>query len=340
MHDLRRERLFGPEGPAGTGLEIGALASPMLVRPAADVLYVDYAPTEVLRANQFDPSVRTDKIVEVDVVWGEVPLRKAVGRTVDFVAACHVIEHVPDIVGWLNELREVLKPGGTLGLVIPDKRFTFDALRRESTLAEAVEAYLLGYRRPSLRQVFDVASLGVGVDGGQVWRGAFAPSERRGEVLSRLAHAMALVRRLHETSQYRDAHCWVFTPSSFLTLVEELAILDLFPFVIDDFQPTEPNGAEFYVRLIAADAGDSRILDAVMAARASLATAATPDSRTVPIPEADASEEEAEAGGAQARAEIERLRGEAAAIRASTSWKLTAPLRAAVTRLSRRPGRS
>ena len=114
------------------GLEIGALHKPLVSRQASDVRYVDYATTEELRANQFDPAVTLSDIVEVDIVWGGQPLPQLVGEPVDYVVASHVIEHVPDLIGWLHELHGVLKPGGVLGLAFPDKRFTFDRLRHDT----------------------------------------------------------------------------------------------------------------------------------------------------------------------------------------------------------------
>jgi SAM-dependent methyltransferase len=309
----RRTKMLGPEGARGSGLEIGALHAPLLTKPEHDVLYVDYATTDALRAVQWDAAVDRDALVEVDIVWGEVPLSAALGRKVDFIAASHVIEHVPDLIGWLAELHAVLRPGGVLGLAVPDKRFTFDALRKESAVAEAVEAYVLGYRRPSLRQVFDVAALGVAVDIDQAWRGEFDPGSARAEVLGRLGPALTLVGRLHERPRYRDAHCWVFTPASFLDLAEELAVLGLFPFRIEAFHPTEPRQDEFHVRLTALAADDGEAAAAsIRAAMACLATAPAPPGPAV---------------------EAERLRAELAAVRASSSWRLTAPLRAAARAL-------
>lgn len=328
MSETRRIHLFGETGPEGHGLEIGALDSPLLRRPDHDVLYVDYASTELLRRNQYDPGVRLDDLVEVDVVWGEVPLRTAVGREVDFVVASHVIEHVPDLIGWLAELRAVLKPGGLLGLIVPDKRFTFDALRRESTLAEAVEAHLLGYRRPSLRQVFDVASLGVPVDPAGVWTNGLSPETRRREVLARLPSALELARTLRDTPRYQDAHCWVFTPASFLDLAEELANLDLFPFRIEQFTPTERGGIEFYLRLVADD-DRSSIRGSIETARGTLADAPEPASAT--------GSNGLDRNGNGRLTETSPLQAELDAVRRSTSWKVTAPLRA-LARLLRGAG--
>jgi SAM-dependent methyltransferase len=273
----RLELMLGCARPHGFGLEIGALDSPLLRKADHDLLYVDYATTEVIRANQYDPNVRVDEIVEVDVVWGGRPLAESVGRPADYVVASHVIEHVPDLIGWLLEIAEVLRPGGVLGLAVPDKRFTFDALRRETVLADVVEAYLLQAKRPSLRQVFDVASLGVGVDAASVWDHGLDPAARRGEVMQRLRPALGLVRELRTAPRYQDAHCWVFTPDSFLDLAEELQALDLFPFRIEAFHPTPERGAEFYVRLAKAEAGDSEAFRAgIAAARDACRRAAAP----------------------------------------------------------------
>jgi len=313
MLNHRGTMMLGPEGARGSGLEIGALHAPILRKPDYDVLYVDYATTDVLRANQIDPAIDRGAIVNVDIVWGETPLRDAVGRTVDFIAASHVIEHVPDLIGWLQELRAVLRAGGVLGLAVPDKRFTFDALRQDSTLAQAVEAYVAGYRRPSLRQVFDVAALGIEVDSAKVWSGEFDARAARPEVQGRLASALQLTRGLHRKPRYQDAHCWVFTPAAFLDLIEDFAVLDLFPFHLAAFHPTPDGGTEFYVRLTAAETGQTaQSLASIRAARATLAQAAEPPG---------------------AEGEIARLRGTLDAVYASTSWKLTAPLRALKRRM-------
>src|SRR6185369_9822804 len=70
------------------GLEIGALASP-LVRPSEGrILFVDHADTQTIR-NKYanDRSVRSEDIVEIDAVWGNETLQECIGRErkVDYV---------------------------------------------------------------------------------------------------------------------------------------------------------------------------------------------------------------------------------------------------------------
>jgi SAM-dependent methyltransferase len=98
-----------------TGIEIGPLLKPVITKNEGDIIYVDHVDTEALKAKYADdPNVDTRKIVSVDAVWGSQTLLQAVGRRVDYVIASHVAEHVPDLVGWLGEIGEVLRPGGTL----------------------------------------------------------------------------------------------------------------------------------------------------------------------------------------------------------------------------------
>ena len=290
---------------------------------------MDYATTETLRKNQHDPSVILSDIVDVDIVWGDQPLRQGVGGQVDYVVASHVVEHVPDLIGWLREIHDVLVYGGTLGLAVPDRRFTFDLWRRESTLAEAVEAYLLRSRRPSARQVFDVASLAVTVDTAAAWRTDLRQSGLPEAVLAHLPAAFALAESLISSPRYIDAHCWVFTPATFLDMAEGLLHLDLFPFSISKFFPTEPGELEFQVRLTALAGNQQDVAAASIAAARQTLACAAPWPPAQPADQPDLSRMQSE--NAELRRAIE-------SILRSTSWRVTAPLRAVARKLGRRGG--
>jgi SAM-dependent methyltransferase len=248
----RRERIVGGlDLQRLTGLEIGPRHAPLVRKDQGEVLYVDYATTEELRAAWDKPQIIDPAtFVEVDLLWGRAPL-----PSVDYVVASHVIEHVPDLAGWLKELRAALKPGGVVCLAIPDRRFTFDLLRGESTLAEVVEAHLMGYQRPSVRQVFDSYAFTRPNDAVGAW--ASAPKARLGPIPEKIGRAYAMVEAMLADGRYVDSHCWVFTPRSFLALAEGMHALDWFPFRIARFHPTAVNEHEFVVRLAAEDDSDA-----------------------------------------------------------------------------------
>lgn len=305
-----RQRVLGDINPAvTTGLEIGALHNPIVKKSDGNILYVDYAPAEILRERFLYPHASADDIVETDIVWNEKPLADSVDGTVDYILASHVIEHVPDLIGWLNELRTVLKEDGLLGLIVPDRRYTFDARRTVSSPGEMVEAYILRYKRPSIRQIFDAAVLSQ--HSPQKWEMDGTRDGLPAEILERMLSAFNWMKSLHESGQYQDCHCWVFTPESFLDMCEYMHALELFPYRVEYISPTQPGSFEFVVRLRATSSSSESIASSIKKARVVLKTAY--DAQFATGPEED---------------DATKLRQEIAMLRNSTSWKITAPLRA------------
>jgi len=101
-----------------------------------------------------------EQIVPVDYVLVNNSLKETVkGEKFDYVIASHVIEHVPDIVSWLKD-SIYLKPNGILSLVIPDKRYTFDITRDESSPADVMGAYIERHTKASTASVYDYLAEG------------------------------------------------------------------------------------------------------------------------------------------------------------------------------------
>jgi hypothetical protein len=226
------------------GIEIGPLFKPVVLKDEGEVVYVDHLDTESLKAKYADdPNVETSKIVSVDAVWGSRTLLQAVSRRVDYVIASHVAEHVPDLIGWLSEIQDVLCPGGTLRLTVPDKRFTFDIDRRETELADVLAAYVVKARSPLPRAIIDHVLQCTTVDLHAVWDGRYQPEERTYDV----AGALNVARDAHENGAYHDVHCWVFTPAGFCRLFERLATEGLVQFRCDAFFDTERYQLDFTV---------------------------------------------------------------------------------------------
>ena len=67
---------------------------------------------------------------DVDINLDSDGLRLFADATFDGVVASHVIEHTANPLAVLAEFHRVLKPGGYLVLVVPDRHLTFDAPRR------------------------------------------------------------------------------------------------------------------------------------------------------------------------------------------------------------------
>jgi SAM-dependent methyltransferase len=257
------------------GVEIGALTAPLVTPAEGNVLYVDHADTATLQAyNRNDPAVDVTKIVEVDAVWGENTLQDCIGagRQVDYVVASHVIEHAPDLVTWLAEIRSILRPNGSLRLAVPDRRYTFDYLRSESRVHDVLDAYLRRARRPLPRVIIEHHSLLRYVDIAAAWNGTLDVGNLRR--YNTTQGGLDLARDAMANGTYHDVHCWIFTPLTFAGLCAELAELGLLGLACSYFIDTPRHEAEFYVSMVGS-ASKTEIIASWARMRASLLNSGT-----------------------------------------------------------------
>ncbi len=241
------------DGETMRGLEIGALDKPRFPKHTYRVQYVDHASQPDLREKYAaDDAMRDhlDDIVEVDFIWnGERTLSDVVGRDnrFDYVFASHVIEHAPDMIGWMREIAHVLNDGGLLCLAIPDKRLCFDVNRPLTEIGDLVDANLRELRAPGYRQIWDFHSKIVEVDAAAMWAGTADYSGTWRSDLDPDQWAYELCLKYQQSGEYIDGHCQVFTPRSFLAVYEKLVALDLVDFAIAEFHPSQPGTIEFRV---------------------------------------------------------------------------------------------
>jgi hypothetical protein len=313
----RTERLVaGIDLRNGKGLELGPLTNPVVTRSMGDIRYLDHVDTDALRARYAShDGFDVDSIVDIDYAINGESIRSAVGDDAPFayVVASHVIEHVPDLIGWLDDLRRVLRDDAVVSLAIPDHRRTFDALRSPTVAADVLQAHLDGATAPSPRQVYDHYSSAVSWRGSISW-GEEPPFEELVPVHSE-DEAFERATSAGRSGDYDDVHCWVFTPRSFCRLFASLQRMQLVPFSVVDCSDTI--GGEFFATL-----------------------------RPAPLPEATSPSTPGSPRAAEAavvRSELVAARNEAAAARAridaierSRSWVITRPMRQAHEALLRR----
>lgn len=248
---LRKDKLLSCISPSTQkGLEIGPLNKPVVTKYESNgmIKYVDHKTTEDLRKKYAnDKSVDVAEIVSIDYVWGVNTLLELVaGDQFHYVIASHVIEHVPDMIGWLKEVADVLKDNGILSLAIPDKRYTFDCLRELTTPGMLIEANLRQYRRPCPQAVFDHVSHFTSVTAEEAWKGLNIKTMQPTHSLN---DAYRLAKDCFLNDHYHDVHVNIFTPLSFLNLLEKLSHLGLIDYIVKDFHDTTLNTFEFFVSL-------------------------------------------------------------------------------------------
>jgi SAM-dependent methyltransferase len=231
------------------GVEIGPLFRPLVTKRDTEVYYVDHGSTDELKAKyEGDPNVPLSDIAEVDFVWRDLPLRQTLGSIcpVDYIVASHVIEHVPDLIGWLSEMHNALRDGGSLILIVPDKRFTFDAARRLSSYEEIRAAYQEKRRRPGLRCIMDHFANVVQAECHALWTDSNPAALR----FHHSPDYLSLAANHYAEGRYIDVRCWVFTPWSFLKTMGRIVAETGLGFDLEYFRPTSVNDLEFYVRLV------------------------------------------------------------------------------------------
>lgn len=146
-----------------------------------------------------------------------------------------MIEHTPDLIGFLNECESILKPGGVLSLAIPDKRYCFDHFRPVTGLGKIIDAHLAKDTVHSPGNVAEYFMNVVAKDGSIAWNGD-GPGEYR--FLHGLKEATWGIQVVQEQKAYLDIHAWCFVPSSFRLLVNDLNQLGFLKLKEASFAPT------------------------------------------------------------------------------------------------------
>ena len=127
----------------GSGLELGPGHAPFPVPyPGAGVRFVDrWQPAEnralFRELGDEAPFPEPDIVSNLDTDR----LGAVDDASQDFVIASHVLEHVANPLALLDDIHRVLRPGGTLLVLLPDRHRTFDHGRRPTSLAHLLDEH-------------------------------------------------------------------------------------------------------------------------------------------------------------------------------------------------------
>ena len=241
------------------GVEIGPFYSPIAPKSAGwDIIIVDYIDADELRQiarTHTSEAIRNCQhlIEDVDVVWRDQPLDIACLALnpggYDFLIASHVVENIPDLIGFLQKASRILKPAGIVSLALPDMRYCFDFFKTLTLTNHVLDAFYEKRLRHAPSTIFQAFAYQAWVDGSGAWlRNANGPIS----LIGSLQQAFDLYKQerengSHSSAAHIDAHAWSFTPSSFALIILELSVLGLVDFHIESIENGE--GAEFYVQL-------------------------------------------------------------------------------------------
>jgi SAM-dependent methyltransferase len=121
---------------SGEGIEFGAGTGPMPVPICCEVKYADFFSGEDLKDRAY--TTQGMDFVRLSYQMGMEDMSQVPDASLDFVIACHVIEHLRNPLRAFEQVYRKLKPGGRYVLVVPEKRLIFDRDREVTPLAHLV----------------------------------------------------------------------------------------------------------------------------------------------------------------------------------------------------------
>jgi len=208
-------------------LEIGAFDNPTYRPGDASIHYMDWFTTQECRDAITGLTDRDPRaLVHVDHAIKSKRFADALGEKFDLIIANHVIEHIPDMLRWINELAKCLTENGAVFLSIPDKRYTFDILRADTDAIEFLRCYDEDLEVPTYYQRLRDMYMYRPITAVDVWGGDIEEKVRARRFT--LPEAMARARERMDTGE--STHCSVFSRDTIEALWDELietGLLDL-----------------------------------------------------------------------------------------------------------------
>lgn len=232
------------------GIEVAPYHNPLASKSKGyNCLTLDIFDYEQLTANaRKDPNVKdkVDCIENVDIVASATDIDEAVEKrgelgSFDYVLSSHNFEHLPNPIRFLKACGKVLKKQGLLTMAIPNKRFTFDYGRSLSSFVDFYRAYHESHVQPDPWVLFDFeAGYTKDVPSSEGVQGV----PRYGNKLTEKFNQLKARLNGDCREDYIDAHVWVFTPESFVTIISDCMLLKLIPMSLVHVEVAD---FEFYV---------------------------------------------------------------------------------------------
>ena len=223
----------------GDILEIGPLNRPLIV--GKFMSYFDLYPTIELKARATQEGLDPNTVPEINYNHPEGNL-SSITRKFHDVISSHCLEHQPNLIRHLSQVSQILQGGRSrYWVVLPDKRFCFDALLPESSLSQIVQANYENPKKPNIWKVIEHRALTTHNDSIQHWQGFHGPFG-----VDLKARWQSAIKEFEAAEgNYIDVHCWQFTPNSFGQIISGLYTLGFIDFEVEELFETPVNGIEF-----------------------------------------------------------------------------------------------
>lgn len=259
--------------------------------------------------------IDTDSIVDIDyVVKGAYKKTFKVVEKFDVIVLSHVIEHIPDIVNFFQEVTDLLKKNGKLVIIYPDARYCFDHFRNGTTFVDAYNTY--AEKKMNYSAVFDFVNNVVHENDPKF----FWNDKTQNDILptTDFSKVMQAYKNAKNDTLPDDIHFWPFADYQFVKFLYDLDRAGLSNFEIDEFYETQENTQEFMTIL---RTKSSKAIDKTT--YSSLLNKLNPVSKEIEYRHQNA---KLNSDVQELKLEYTRLLNELSAVYSSKRWKYTAKL--------------
>jgi len=219
-----REQLLACLGDASHLLEIGPFDNPSLEgirRPGMEIDYADHLSQGEMKARAKQiPGRHCDRVPPIRYVLSQGGYQQ-ISQRYDGVVSHHCLEHQPDFIGHLNQVAQLLKPGGVYLCTLPNQYRCFDRYLPPSTLIDVITAHLEKRTHPPLQAVIEHRCFTV-----QNWLHAPDPTK---ELPPNLPAMLNSALQEYQNHSYVDVHCWKFDNQQFRQLLSKITLLGYLP---------------------------------------------------------------------------------------------------------------
>lgn len=221
-------------------LEIGPFLNPCVI--GNNVKYFEVLDTAGLQERAENVGYPSRHVPQIDFVHPSGDL-SIVDQAFGHVVSSHCIEHQPDLIRHLREVEQVLDTGGSYFVICPDKRLCCDYFIAETRLIDVLSAHREGRRVHTQKSVLEHRTRTTHNNTIDHWHG------KHGAPISGQVKLEQIQRAFDEIDAaeggYIDVHTWIFTPISFLFIVDELRSMGYFNLTVDAIYPPVYGSNEF-----------------------------------------------------------------------------------------------